>query len=84
MDVFQIILGRYLLEFLGALLRFLYLNIKQLILNKGNFISFSKLWSPKINEDKKTENEMTNHMIGAIVLMLFVFLLIITTPRSCK
>lgn len=75
MDFIQIILGRYLLEFLGALIRYIYLNIGSLI-KINNYTPFSKIWSPKGGIGKKNENSGLNHMIGVIFLGIVVVLLV--------
>ena len=75
MDFIEIILGRYLLEFLGASIRYIYLNIGSLI-KINNYTPFSKIWSPKGNIDKKNENSTLNHMIGVIFLGIVVVLLV--------
>jgi hypothetical protein len=76
MDFIQIIFGRYLLELIGALIRFIYLNICRLI-KSDNFISLSQIFSPKGNLDKKNGNSELNHMIGVIFFGIFIILLII-------
>lgn len=76
MDFIGIILGRFVLEFLGALIRYVYLNIGSLI-KINNYIPFSKIWSPKGNIDKKNENSELNHMIGVIFFGIVIVLLII-------
>jgi len=78
MDFIQIIFGRYLLEFLGALIRYTYLNIIGLF-KSCNYTPFLKIWSPKGNVDKQNENSTSNHMIGVIgfgiiIISLFFFL----------
>ncbi len=76
MDILQIIIGRFLLEFLGALLRYVYFNILGLFKNV-NYIPFSQLWSPKVSVKKRDENSELNHMIGVIIFGLIIFLLVI-------
>jgi hypothetical protein len=78
MDLIEIISGRYLLELLGAITRYIYLNAITLT-NDDDFISFSKIWSPKGSIDKKSGNSDRNHMIGVIVFGLIIILLIIFT-----
>jgi hypothetical protein len=75
MDFLQIILGRYILEFLGASIRYVYLNIESLIKN-NNSTSFSNVWSPDGNK-KKNESGTLNHMVGVIFFGMLIFLLII-------
>lgn len=75
MDFIGIILGRYLLEFLGALIRYVYLNIGSLI-KINNFIPFSEIWSPKGNIDKKNGNSELNRMVGVIFFGMVIVLLI--------
>jgi hypothetical protein len=76
MDFIGIILGRFVLEFLGALIRYVYLNIGSLI-KISNYIPFSKIWSPKGKIDKENENSELNHMIGVIFFGIVIVLLII-------
>lgn len=76
MDFIGIILGRYLLEFLGALIRYIYLNIGYLI-GINNYTSFSNIWIAKGNIDKKNGNSEMNHMIGVIFFGIIIVLLII-------
>lgn len=76
MDFIQIIFGRYLLELLGALIRYTYLNIISLF-NSSNYTPFLKIWSPKRHIDKKNENSISNHMIGVVFLGVVVVLLMI-------
>jgi len=78
MDFIGVILGRYILEFLGALFRYIYLNIGTLI-KSSSFTPFSKVWNPKGNIDKKNENSGLNFMIGVILFGIVIVLLIIFT-----
>lgn len=68
MDFIGVILGRYILEFLGTLFRYIYLNIGTLI-KSSSFTPFSKVWHPKGNIDKKNENSTLNFMIGLFYLV---------------
>ena len=76
MNFMQIILGRYLLEFLGALFRYIYLNLGGLV-RINNYTPFAIIWTPKGNIDKKNENSTLNHMIGVIFFGIIIVLLII-------
>ncbi|WP_347050346.1 hypothetical protein [Flavobacterium olei] len=76
MDLIEIISGRYLIELLGACVRFTYLNAIILFKNH-DFIVFSEIWSPKGNINKKSANSERNHMIGVIFLGGVIFLFII-------
>lgn len=76
MDFIEIIFGRYLLEFLGALIRYMYLNIGGLIKN-NNYIPFSIVWSSKGNFDEKNNNSTLNHMIGVVFFGISIIILII-------
>ncbi|WP_291286861.1 hypothetical protein [Flavobacterium sp.] len=78
MDLLEIILGRYFIEILGACVRFTYLNTIVLF-NEDDFITFSEVWSPKGNNNKKDANSERNHMIGVIFLGGIIFLLVIFT-----
>ncbi|OXA91080.1 hypothetical protein SAMN06265346_12356 [Flavobacterium hercynium] len=76
MDFIQIILGRYLLEFLGALIRYIYINTINLI-RFSSYTPFSKIWPLGSNTKKKDENSSLNHMIGVIFFGIIIFFLII-------
>lgn len=76
MDFLQIIVGRILLEYLGALVRFLYLNLRCL-LNDDDFTTFSSIWSPTGSNKKKEGNSSLNHMVGVIFFGTLIFLLVI-------
>lgn len=79
MDFLEIISGRYFLEVLGAFTRYIYLNTV-IVFNDNDFISFSEIWSPKGNTNKKNGNSDLNHMIGVIVFGSMILLFIIFTP----
>ncbi len=73
MDIFQILVGGYILELIGACIRYIYLNTSSLI-GFNEYITFRKIWSP----DKKIdENSTTNHGVGVIVFGIIIILLII-------
>ena len=76
MDFLQIIVGRILLEYLGASVRFLYVNLRCL-LNDDDFTTFSGIWSPTGSNKKKEGNSSLNHMIGVLFLGALILLLII-------
>ncbi len=76
MDFLQIIIGRYLLELLGALIRYIYLNIKELFTD-NNYAPFFEIWIPKGSRNKKDENSSLNHMIGVIFFITIIILLAI-------
>ncbi|CAI2766520.1 hypothetical protein [Flavobacterium collinsii] len=78
MDLLEIILGRYLIEILGACVGFTYLNTIVLF-NEDDFITFSEVWCPKGNNNKKDANSERNHVIEIIFLGGIVFLLVIFT-----
>jgi hypothetical protein len=78
MDFLEIISGRYIIEVLGAFARYIYLNTV-IVFNDNDFISFSEIWSPKGNTNKKNGNSDLNHMIGVIVFGSMILLLIIFT-----
>ncbi len=76
MDFIEIISGRIILEYLGASVRFLYLNLRCL-LNDNDFTTFSSIWSPTGSNKKKDGNSSLNHMIGVIFFGGLIFLLVI-------
>ena len=76
MDLEEIISGRTILEFFGALIRFLYYNLRCLF-NDHDFTTFSSFWSPTGSNRKKDENSPSNHMIGVLFLGMIIVLLII-------
>jgi len=73
MDIFQILVGGYILELIGACVRYIYLNTSSLI-GFNEYITFRKLWSP---DKKKDKNSTTNHGVGVIVFGIIIILLII-------
>ena len=73
MDIFQILVGKYILELIGACVRYIYLNTSSL-LGFNEYISFRKIWSP---DKKKDENSTTNNGVGVIVFGIIIILLII-------
>ena len=76
MNFFQIIIGRYFLEIIGATARYFFLNTLAYI--KGSEPeSFSNIWAPKIGDDKRVANGMANHMIGVIIFMTVIVILVI-------
>lgn len=76
MDFLQIIVGRLLLEYLGAFVRYLYLNLRCL-LNDDDFTTYSSILSPKGSNKKKVGNSSLNHMVGVIFFGGLIFLLVI-------
>jgi len=76
MDFIEIISGQIILEYLGAFVRYLYLNLRCL-LNDDDFTTFSSIWSPTGSNKKKEGNSSLNHMIGVIFLGALILLLII-------
>lgn len=75
MDIIAILSGRIILEFLGALVRYLYFNLCTL-LNDDDFRTFSGFWSPKVSNRKKDENSELNHMIGVLFFGVLIMALI--------
>ena len=75
MDFIAILIGRYLLEFFGALIRYIYLNIGSLM-GINNYTPFSNVWAVKGNIDKKNGNSEKNHMIGVIFFGIIIVLLV--------
>lgn len=76
MDFIDIISGRVLLEYLGAFVRYLYLNLRCL-LNDDDFTTYSSILSPTGSNKKKEGNSSLNNMIGVIFFGVLIFLLII-------
>lgn len=76
MDFEQIILGRIILEFFGATVRFFYFNLTTL-LNDNEFRTFSSFWSPAGSNQKKDDNSNRNHMIGVLFLGGLMMLMLI-------
>lgn len=75
MDILQIIIGRYLVEFLGAFIRYLYSNLFNK-LKEENTIQFSKFWSPKGDKYKKLETETGNRIAGLIFFVIIFIILV--------
>lgn len=75
MDILQILVGRYLLELIGACVRYFYLNTSSLI-GFNEYTTFRKIWGPN---KKEYENSTTNHGVGVIVFgIIIIFLMIFT------
>lgn len=74
MNFIQIILGRYLLEFLGALIRYIWSNLLN-IFSDEEPKSFSEFWSPKSKKYEKLENEASNRIVGLIFFIIVLVLL---------
>ena len=69
-DIIGIILGRYLISFLGAVVRYFFKNV-MLKMKGESFIPFSKLWSYKKNQYEELENNTSNMIAGVFVLATF-------------
>lgn len=76
MDFIEIISGQFILEFLGASVRFLYFNLSTL-LNNDDFRTFSSFWSPNASKKKKKENDQLNNLVGVIFFCALIFAFII-------
>ena len=75
MDILQILVGRYLLELIGACVRYMYLNTSSLTGFNEYTISIKICGSNK----KEYENSTTNHGVGVIVFGIIIIFLIIFT-----
>lgn len=73
-DIFGVIFGRFMLQLLGAVLRYIYLNFMFLI-NLNRYIPFRELWTSK-TKSCNSDNDSTNQMVGVIFFGIFIFLLI--------
>ncbi|AWX45710.1 hypothetical protein HME9304_02737 [Flagellimonas maritima] len=73
MDIFQIIFGRFVVELIGASIRYVVANIINKIKGK-DFKPFSKFWTPDGSKYKKLETESANRIAA---LFVFVILLVL-------
>lgn len=73
-DILGVIIGRYILQLLGAIFRYIYLNFMFLI-NLNRYRPFQELWPSKAKL-RNSDNDSTNHMVGVIFFGIFILLLI--------
>ena len=73
-DIFGVVIGRFILQLLGAIFRYIYLNFMFLI-NRNEYRPFRELWTSK-TKSRNNDNDSTNHMVGVIFFGIFILLLI--------
>ena len=73
-DIFGVIIGRFILQLIGAIFRYIYLNFLFLI-NLNRYRPFRELWTSKTKSTNR-DNDSTNHMVGVIFFGIFILLLI--------
>ena len=73
-DIFGVIIGRYVIQLIGAIFRYIYLNFMYLI-NFNRYTTFMELWTSK-NKSNNSDNDSTNHMVGVIFFGVFIILLL--------
>jgi len=77
MQFFQVIIGRYLVELIGASIRFSFNYLKSKITG-SEYLKFSEYWNKKKGGlYEKLETETANRIAGG--LFLFAIILIIVT-----
>ncbi|KGO79025.1 hypothetical protein Q762_14760 [Flavobacterium cauense R2A-7] len=76
MDIFEILEGRFILNYIGGTLRYIYGSIWRTIFNKPKFTYKEYIYGPK-KPDYYDEwgHEFNNRMIAGIFL-IFIFILI--------
>lgn len=72
-DILGVIIGRYILQLLGAIFRYIYLNFMFLI-NLNRYRPFRELWTSK-TKSRNSDNDSANHMVGVIFFGIFILLL---------
>jgi len=76
LDFFQIISGRFIVNFIGGTARFLYGSAWRTIFNKPKFIFKEYINGPKKpNDYDDFGHQFNNQIIGIIILGIIVFLL---------
>jgi hypothetical protein len=75
MEIIGIVILNYVFGFFGATLRFILINLKNLLFSKP-FIGFNRIWSDKKTSDGKYDNYLLNVVLGAILFFLFATLVI--------
>ncbi|MFH4966531.1 hypothetical protein V8G69_16135 [Gaetbulibacter sp. M235] len=79
MDIFQIIFGRYLIELIGASIRFSFGYIKSKLFGT-KLIKFENYWHKKKgNQYDKLETETANRIAGFFFFAIFIGIIIYFT-----
>lgn len=75
MDMIGIVIVHYIFSFLGASLRFIVINLINLISNK-KLVSFKFIWEEKKTHYGQIENEVLNTLIGFLLFFIIASLII--------
>ena len=75
MEIIGIIIINYLFGFIGAFLRFIFINFWNLITSK-KLVRFKYIWSEKKAINGKYDNFLLNVVLGAVVFFIFTTLVI--------
>lgn len=71
-DILGLIFGRYLIELLGASIRFLYGYVKSKLFGE-KYIKFENYWSNKKgNSYNKMETETANRIAGFLFILIII------------
>jgi hypothetical protein len=77
MDIIQIIIGRFILNYIGGTIRYLYGTIWRIIFNKPKFTYKEYINRPKRkNYYDEMGHEFNNHIIAFIVLGIIICTLV--------
>ena len=74
MDIFEILSGRFILNYIGGTIRYIYGTIWRTILDKPKFTYKEYIYGPKKPDYyDKMGHEFNNRMIAGFFLMLVAF-----------
>ncbi|GAA4327157.1 hypothetical protein GCM10023115_25030 [Pontixanthobacter gangjinensis] len=74
MDLIGVIIGQYLLEFIGASIRYIFNQFKS-ILFPIKKLSFSDYWSPNSDLYQRLETEVGNRIAGGMFLVIVLIII---------
>lgn len=75
MEIVGIVILNYIFGFLGASVRFIVLNIKNIIFSKKT-ISFNDIWNNSKRKKSKYDNYVLNVVLGAILFFILATIII--------
>lgn len=75
MEIIGIVILNYVFGLLGASLRFIVLNIKNLLQSK-KLLKFKDVWSDRKTKNGKYDNYLVNVILGAVMFFIFATIVI--------
>lgn len=73
MEILDILIGRYILSLIGAVIRYIVHNI----FNYKKRKKFNKFWKVKGSDDIVMNNDFANKIVGMAFLFLVIFVIIL-------